>query len=194
MNDSFLWYIFRVKSGTEEVAVDYIKSEFKDDPDFAEVYVPYENESLLESKSDNVSDLSSKKHNNNRKKGRKLLLGYVFIKIRATELFLKKILTIPNIYKIRQNTNEMLQVVTDQEVENIKEGIKNYDSMKANYNKIVVGDFVLVKQGSFSGLKGVVKQIVEKKVNIAVQMFGRVAEISVPVAQIIKVDKKEGGF
>lgn len=194
MGDSFLWYIFRVKSGTEDIAVDYVKSEFKDDSDFAEVYVPHENENLLDNINVPVSSLSGAILKKNEKKGKKLLLGYVFIKMNPTESFLKKVLTIPNIYRIRQNSNEMLQVVTNEEIENIKQRIKNYDNMKADSSKILVGDFAHVKHGSLSGLKGTIKQIGDGKVVISVKMFGRMTEISVLVTQIVKVDKKEGGF
>ncbi|UAT43186.1 hypothetical protein GUI12_03430 [Anaplasmataceae bacterium AB001_6] len=176
---SFSWYIFRVRSGAEDQIERFILTRYSDDSDFGEIYIPREDfGDIIE------NDVSKKKI-------RKVFPGYVFIRMRPSDRFLNKVLSIPKLYKFSSGDNgNGLRIIDDIEIDKIKNNIQAIEHSKTSSLQLQIGDVVKIIGGSFSGVKARIVSVSKenKQVVAVIELLGSTAEINLGFDQIEKED------
>ena len=174
---SFHWYVFRVRSGSEEQVEKFVLNKYSDEDDFDEIYVP------RESCKDDVSE--------NIKKGKKVFPGYIFIRMKPSQYFLNKILAVPKLYKFSASSlseNDELKVLSDFDIQKIKDSIVCVDNSKSGSLSLNVGDKIKIIGGSFKGVKAQVVDFSKdgRQIIAVIELLGSTAEINLNFDQVQK--------
>ncbi|ETO91187.1 MAG: transcription termination factor nusG family protein [Candidatus Xenolissoclinum pacificiensis L6] len=166
----FKWYLFRVTSGKEGYVEKYLKENYSDHEDFSEVYIP---RSIVAGSAGKL---------------KKMLPGYVFIRMRMTEDFLKKIALVPKIFFISRKEGKP-EEIPESQIEKLRSGIREVEDMSERSAVLDKGHRVRVEGGAFHGLYGFVKEIKdEDKVVVAISILGKMTEVLLNPDQLLKED------
>ena len=164
----YKWYLFRIIAGKEGYIEKYLNENYSDHEDFSEVYVP------------KVAIKGGKV------KFKKMLPGYVFIKMRMTDNFLKKILSVPRMFFISKKEGKP-EEIPEFQIERLRLGIQEAEDMNMKSTVLARGDRVQVSGGALNGLYGFVKDIKdEDKVVVAISILGKTTEVLLNADQLLK--------
>jgi transcriptional antiterminator NusG len=180
--DNKRWYVVKVQSGREDSIKDAIERRIKIEgiqDAFGEILIPTEKYTEVNRNNKRVT------------KERKLFPGYIMVNLEFNEHML---------YLFRETSgvgdfvggglNKPPQPMTQKEVDRmlIKQGTKEAPTEVASkFNK---GDKVKVKDGTFAGMEGEVKEVLEAKgaLRVALTIFGREVPVELEYWQVDYAD------
>jgi transcriptional antiterminator NusG len=180
--DNKKWYVVKVQSGREDTIKDAIERRIKIEglqESFGEIMIPTEKYTEVNRNNKRVT------------KERKLFPGYIMVNLEFNEHML---------YLFRETSgvgdfvggglNKPPQPMTQKEVDRmlIKQGTKEAPTEVASkFNK---GDKVKVKDGTFAGMEGEVKELLEAKgaIRVALTIFGREVPVELEYWQVDYAD------
>lgn len=171
MHGCYKWYVLQVKSGSEEAVLKMIGVDEHDEGFVKEVFVPT-----------NKNELSKKGGKS------KLLPGYLFVKMNMNKVHLRNILSIPSVTRFLGDSMGA-KVVSDAEVEKIKNNIDKLHTPDKMSPLIQVGDEVKIIDGPFQSFVGKVEVVdsVKDMVRVLIVVFGRSTPIDLEKQKIEKV-------
>lgn len=169
------WYVLQVHANSELAVKRGIENQKENQGFFEnieEVFVPIKE----------VTSISPK--------GKKTLLqkalfpGYIYLKI--SDYDTKQMADLIRIPK----TSQMLGIISNQEIDNLKNKIKNEEG-KVHYRvSFEKGQKVLIKEGPFANFTGNVEEFEAEKniVKVNVEIFGRSQEVEISIAEVEPIE------
>lgn len=174
MVDSYKWYVLQVKSGSEETVCKIIESSIKSSEKgsnfIKSVFLP-------------------RKHGEKEKVKSRLVPGYLFIEMNMSKSNLRDVLAISSVIKFLGDNNGA-KVISEHEIEKIKNSIDNLRTPDTIELSVQVGDEVKVIDGPFQHFVGKVEFIdnAKKMVKILIMIFGRSTPVDLEINKVEKID------
>lgn len=162
----FEWFVLRVKSGNEAQVMKMINERCSTD-DIIDVFIP----NLMRNEEGQSDSAPKEKSKDKKTKRVGILPGYIFVKMDKCSNLISDLRAIPLVYNFLHH-NGKPQVVSDEEIQNIKDSIKN-SSEFASGNTMKVGTNVEVVSGPFESYIGTVEEMLEEKVMVKIVFCGR---------------------
>jgi transcriptional antiterminator NusG len=171
------WWIIRVRSGKE----DFIKSEIEklmhEDPRIKEVFIPEEEEKIkIKDKKGTEKEITRKK---------KVISGYIYVKMELDENLWNKIKKIPNVLMLLGERG-IPAPISQERIETLRNKAVGGEIKKIF--SVSIGDRVRIKAGPLKGFGGIVEWLNEdkSKARILISMFGRQTPVEIETSQIEK--------
>jgi transcriptional antiterminator NusG len=171
------WWIIRVRSGKE----DFIKSEIEklmhEDPRIKEVFIPEEEEKIkIKDKKGTEKEITRKK---------KVISGYIYVKMELDENLWNKIKKIPNVLMLLGERG-IPAPISQERIETLRN--KTVGGEIKKIFSVSIGDRVRIKAGPLKGFGGIVEWLNEdkSKARILISMFGRQTPVEIETSQIEK--------
>lgn len=176
-NENMKWYVVKVQSGREESIKDAIEKRVKIEglqDHFGQIIIP-------------VERVTEMRNNKRVVKERKLYAGYLMVQLEFEDRML---------YLFRETSgvgdfvggglNKPPQPMRDEEVERILGAHKEIKEGVVPKSKFDRGDRVRVKDGTFAGMEGEVKEVLEAKGALRVELtiFGRPVPVELEYWQV----------
>ena len=161
------WYILQVRSGHEAHVLKIIDF-YHEDENIEEIFVP------------SIASCDSKL--NSRKK---VLPGYIFIKMHINEDILKKFSSIHFVYKFLSQDDKP-KIIPDDEVERLKDSVRDFNLTLPTSKKFNIGDDITIIDGPFESYSGKIEELDEEKeqVKVKILFFGRSVVVSFKISQL----------
>lgn len=174
--EKYKWWIIRVAGGKEDEAKAHIEKIAQTDPRIQEVFVPEEEEKFKKKTKSGEKEIVRKK---------KIISGYVYVKMKLENDLWNKIRELPSIGYILGEKGIPIPV-PEENIISLKEKVAGGEVSKIF--KISVGDKVRIKSGPLKGLVGIVEWISEdrNKVRVLISIFGRQTPLEIETAQVEK--------
>ena len=174
MSEHFKWYIFHTTSNGENRAKRGIIENFTKknlSSLFGDIIVP-------------VVEVSQVKRGRDVKHEKKLMPGYILIKMVLNDDSLLVIKSVPQV-------TSFLGPASDKEVENISNQIKIHEKTSHDRDVYRIGETVSIIDGAFETCNGVIDMIDlnKSKLRVSVSIFGRLTPVDVSFSQVRKIDK-----
>jgi Transcription antiterminator len=175
--ESAKWWIIRVRSGKE----DFIKSELEklmhEEPKIKEVFIPEEEEKIkIKDKKGTEKEITRKK---------KVISGYIYVKMELDENLWNKIKKIPNVLMLLGERG-IPAPISHERIETLRN--KTVGGEIKKIFSVSIGDRVRIKSGPLKGFGGIVEWLNEdkSKARILISMFGRQTPVEIETSQIEK--------
>lgn len=173
----FKWYVLRAFSGKESKVKEYIEAEMRNSDlgDFvAQVVIPMEKK-IINRKGKNFT------------KEINLMPGYVLIEANLVGEVSHRVRQIPGVFGFLEEKGNLPTPVRPSEVNRI---LGVVDEMQENEAELLspylVGEFVKVNNGPFTGFTGTIEEIhtEKKKLKVMVMVFGRKTPLELSFNQV----------
>ena len=174
--DNARWWVIKVKGGKEDFVKEEIKKLMTRDSRIKEVFVPEEEEKYRRKTKEGEKEYVRKK---------KLISGYIYVKMELDENLWNKIKSIPNVSMLLGERGVPIPVSSER-IESLKS--KAVSGEISQIFSVSIGDRVRIKSGPLKGFSGVVESISEdkNKVRVLITIFGRQTPVEIEANQIEK--------
>jgi len=174
--DKARWWVIKVKGGKEDFVKEEIEKLMKEDSRIKEVFVPEEEEKYKRKTKGGEKELVRKK---------KILPGYIYVKMDLDENLWQKIRSVPNVSMFLGERGIPIPV-SSEKIESLKS--KTLSGEIAQLTTITIGDRVRIKSGPLKGFAGIVESISEdkNKIRILITIFGRQTPVEIETNQVEK--------
>ncbi len=175
--EEYKWWILKVKAGREDFVKKEIEKLIEKDERLKEVFVPEEEEEKSKKKTKEEEGKIGKK--------KKMLPGYVYVRMKLDQEVWNEIKAIPGVGYILGERGVPFSVPSDK-IESLK--VKSVSGEISKIFSISVGDRIRIKGGPFKGLSGVVEYISDDrtKARVLISIFGRQTPLVIETAHIEK--------
>lgn len=181
------WYILQVKSGHEAQIVRNIHSYLLQVKGREAQVVKIINTYSLEDHEEKIQEtfipaLASAGEKNSRKK---ILPGYIFIKMHIDENIIKKLIGFPFVYRFLSQEDRP-KIISNEEIEQVKTSVQEFSLASPVIKKISVSDEVTIIEGPFETNSGKVEELDEEKgqAKVKILFFGRYVTVSFKISQL----------
>lgn len=168
------WYIIKTKSNKEKKVLESIKKES-------------ENGKLINKIDGIIVPTKTKKYLKNGKKIKRDIVmypGYVFIKTSNPDEVKDNLKFIKNTSGFLTSENGKMETVSEENIFNMIGEEKKGENVE---NEFSINEEVLVIDGPFSSMKGIIDDVKNEKVKLSVSIFGRKTPIELDKLQISKI-------
>ncbi len=174
--DKARWWVIKVKGGKEDFVKEEIEKLMTQDSRIKEVFVPEEEEKYRRKTKEGEKEYVRKK---------KLISGYIYVKMELDENLWNKIKSIPNVSMLLGERGVPIPVSSER-IESLKS--KAVSGEISQIFSVSIGDRVRIKSGPLKGFSGVVESISEdkNKVRVLITIFGRQTPVEIEANQIEK--------
>ena len=175
-DDKARWWVIKVKGGKEDFVKEEIEKLMTQDSRIKEVFVPEEEEKYRRKTKEGEKEYVRKK---------KLISGYIYVKMELDENLWNKIKSIPNVSMLLGERGIPIPVSSER-IESLKS--KAVSGEISQIFSVSIGDRVRIKSGPLKGFSGVVESISEdkNKVRVLITIFGRQTPVEIEANQIEK--------
>jgi transcriptional antiterminator NusG len=171
------WWIIRVKSGKEDLVKSEIEKLAQQESKIKEVFTPEEEQKVKrKGKKGEEKEVLIKK---------KLISGYVYVKMELDEQLWNKIRKIPNVIALLGERGFPLPI-SSEKIESLQD--KTAAGEIRRIFSLSIGDRVRIKSGPLKGFAGIVEWLNEdkSKARILISIFGRQTPVEIETSQVEK--------
>lgn len=173
----FKWYVLRAFSGKESKVREYIEAEMKNSDlgDFvAQVVIPMEKKIINRKGKNFMKEIN-------------LMPGYVLIEANLVGEISHRIRQIPGVFGFLEEKNNQPTPIRTAEVNRILGVVDEMQESDAEMlSPYIVGEYVKVNNGPFSGFSGTIEEVntEKKKLKVMVMVFGRKTPLELSFNQV----------
>lgn len=175
-DEGYRWWIIRVAGGKEDEVKAHIEKIAQTDPRIKEVFIPEEEEKFKRKTKSGEKEFVKKK---------KVISGYVYVKMKLDNEIWNKIRTISSVGYVLGEKGVPIPV-PEENILSLKEKVVGGEISKIF--RISVGDKVRIKSGPLKGMSGIVEWISEdrNKLRVLISIFGRQTPLEIETPQVEK--------